>query len=384
MQPARERRPVRRVLLVAPNWLGDVIMTLPALDRLATARRDPAIPPFTLALAIRAAWAPLLAGDARVDELLVTERPGRHAGWAGAARQAAQWRAGSFDAVLLGPPSLRAALVAAAAGIPLRIGHRCDLRRPLLSRPLRRAPRGTRHYSEEMLDLARALGEAWGWPAAEQRGAADAGPALLAAAAGEPRSPAAGRPLWALGAGATFGPAKTWPAPRAAGFVRSVVASGGRVLVLGDAGAAPLVAALRAATDGLAWAQGEAAVTADTAADVVDLSGRTDLPGVVGWLRACRAYVGNDSGLMHLAAALGVPTVGLFGSSNPDWTRPLGPRTLVLAADGFDCRPCYRRTCNQREFCLDALDGQRVHAAALALAGGGPAPAAAPRGGDGP
>lgn len=384
MQPVRERRPVRRVLLVAPNWLGDVIMTLPALEWLATARRAAGAPAITLSLAIRSAWAPLLVGDARVDELLVTERPGRHAGWAGAARQAAQWRAGGFDAALLGPPSLRAALVAGAAGIPLRVGHRGDLRGPLLTLPLPRLRRGARHFSEEMLDLARALARDCGWPQAAQRSADAAGWAPLAPALVVDKRPAAGdRPLWALGAGATFGPAKTWPAPRAGEFMRSVTASGGRVLVMGDAAAAPLVAALRAATDGLSWAQGEAAVTAEPTADVIDLTGRTDLAAVVGWLRASRAFVGNDSGLMHLAAALGVPTVGLFGSSNPDWTRPLGPRTLALAADGFDCRPCYRRTCNRSEFCLDTLDGRRVHAAALALAEQGHAPGVGPRGGDG-
>lgn len=384
MQPARNRRQPCRILLVAPNWLGDLIMTLPVLDWLAAARCAPGAPEFSLSVAVRAAWAPLLTGDRRLDSLLVTERPGVHASWAGAARQAAQWRSGRFDAVLLGPPSLRAAVVAAAAGIPLRIGHRGDLRRPLLTRSLPREPRGSRHYSQEMLDLARALAHECGWADAVVSAAEAAQPALLAVDAAAARPEPGGRPLWSLGAGVTFGPAKTWPPARAAGFVRAVAATGGRVLVLGDGSAAPLVAAIRAETPGLTWARGEAAVAGEPGADVVDLAGATDLAGVAGWLRASVAYVGNDSGLMHLAAALGVATVGLFGSSNPDWTRPLGPRAVALAADGFACRPCYRRTCNQRAFCLDTIDGRRVHEVALALLSGGIDKAAAGREGSGP
>lgn len=384
MQPARSGRQSCRILLVAPNWLGDLVMTLPVLDWLAAARRAPGAPAFSVAVSARAAWAPLLSGDARLDSLLVTERPGLHAGWAGAARQAAQWRSGRFDAVLLGPPSLRVAAVAAGAGIPLRIGHCGDLRSPLLSRALPRVPRGSRHYSQEMLDLARELAAALGW-AQSVVAAAEAAPPVLLAGDQDGVRPASGvRPLWSLGAGATFGPAKTWPPARAAEFVRSVAASGGRVLVLGDGSAAPLVAAIRAETPGLAWARGEAAVAGDPAADVVDLVGATDLAGVAGWLRASLAFVGNDSGLMHLAAALGTATVGLFGSSNPDWTRPLGPRVVALTADGFACRPCYRRTCNQRVFCLDTLDGRRVHEVALALLSGGKDAAAAGREGSGP
>jgi heptosyltransferase-2 len=384
MQPARSRRQPCRILLVAPNWLGDLVMTLPVLDWLAAARLAPGAPGFSLSVAVRAAWAPLLAGDQRLDSLLVTERPGAHAGLSGAARQAAVWRSGRFDAALLGPPSLRVAVVAAAAGIPLRIGHRGDLRSPLLSRALPRAPRGSRHFSQEMLDLARALARELGWTDAVVSAAEAAPPAHLAGVAAGARPAPGGRPLWSLGAGATFGPAKTWPPARAAEFVRAVAAAGGRVLVLGDESAAPLVAAIRAQTAGLSWARGEAAVAGEPGADVVDLAGATDLAGVVGWLRASAAYVGNDSGLMHLAAALGVATVGLFGSSNPDWTRPLGPRAVALAADGFACRPCYRRTCNQNAFCLDTIDGRHVHEVALALLSGGEGAAAAGSEGNGP
>ena len=73
---------------------------------------------------------------------------------------------------------------------------------------------------------------------------------------------------------------------------------------------------------------------------------------------------------MHLAAALGVATVGIFGSSNPDWTAPLGPRTAFITAAGFDCRPCYRKTCNQPEFCLDRIGAEDVYELAQTLLAG--------------
>jgi lipopolysaccharide heptosyltransferase II len=91
------------------------------------------------------------------------------------------------------------------------------------------------------------------------------------------------------------------------------------------------------------------------AAGLVDLTGQTDLPRVVSILKSSQVFVGNDSGLMHLAAALGIPTVGVFGSSNPDWTRPIGSRTLPLVVKGFSCHPCYLKVCNQKEFCLDSI-----------------------------
>lgn len=364
-------RPVSRVLVVAPNWLGDVVMSTPLLTWLDAVRREPGGPQWRITLAVREAWAPLFTGDPRLDAMIVVERPGRHDGWRGLLRQAAQWRARRFDAVLLGPPSLRAALTAALAGIGCRIGHRGDGRDVLLTHALTRAARGRRHFSREMLDLGAALGGAAGRGRERPAPADGAATARLVCPTVATPSPAvAGRRLWALGPGTTYGPAKTWPARPTATFVSAAVAEErARIVLLGDANAAPLVTALRAATPDLRWAAGTAAVTDQPDADVIDLTGATGLPEAVAWLRACELYVGNDSGLMHVAAAIGTPTVGLFGSSNPDWTRPTGPYVRVLAADGFACRPCYRRTCDQPVFCLDTVEGRQVLAAARDLLG---------------
>ena len=140
---------------------------------------------------------------------------------------------------------------------------------------------------------------------------------------------------------------------------------GRRLALVGDASARPFAAWLRDETR-LRW-RGELAGPAG----VVDLVGRTSLAELASLLLAAEVFVGNDSGVMHLAGALGVPTVGLFGSTNPDWTAPLGTATRVLAAAGFPCRPCYRRTCNQDRFCLATIGAEEVLAAVAAVTGRG-------------
>ena len=353
------RAPV--ILVLAPNWLGDVVMMSPLVSRLAAARdRDGRRP--LIRLAVRRRWSALYAGDSRVDAVVPVERTGRHAGVAGILRLGRDLRAVAADAVVVGPPSLRAGLVARLAGIPVRVGYRQDGRGWLLTRRLRRAPRGTAHHSRELLDLGEAALAACGLV----RDEAGERQWSLLPAWGPDRAArlGAGPPLWILAPGSTYGDAKVWPRERAAAFLlRAVKDRGRRLALVGDGSAGPFAAWLRRET-GLPWRDNLAGP-----AGVVDLVGRTSLAELASVLLAAEVFVGNDSGVMHLAGALGVPTVGLFGSTNPDWTAPLGPATRVLAADGFPCRPCYRRTCNQDRFCLDTLGADAVLAAVAAVTG---------------
>ena len=163
------------------------------------------------------------------------------------------------------------------------------------------------------------------------------------------------RPVWLVAPGTTYGEAKTWPLNRVAEFVNLAVReNGAKVVMLGDQGAADFVAVLRKESS-LNWTE-----ALNDNGDVVDLTGRTNLVQVVQVMKSASAFVGNDSGLMHLAGALGLPTVGIFGSSNPDWTHPLGVRAVAVSAEGFDCRPCYRKTCNQAQFCLETISAHTV------------------------
>ncbi|HPF33844.1 MAG TPA: glycosyltransferase family 9 protein [Candidatus Krumholzibacteria bacterium] len=336
-----------RVLILAPNWLGDLVMATTLLGRCDEAGVSPVV-------LVRRRWASLLRDDPRVGGLLHYERTGLHAGWRGLPRQAARLReAGPVEAVFVLPPSLRAAAAARLAGQGPRLGFGGEGRAPLLDVCLTRPPRGSLHYCEETDLLWRAYRPAAAGPAPE--------PALPGLRTAAPAAAAAHGRVWILAVGATYGSAKAWPAPIAAGFAAAAADLGVRLLLLGDAAAAGHVQAMAAARH-LPWRGAE-----EPGDGVVDLTGRTDLSEAAGLLRSASVFVGNDSGLMHLAAALGAPTLGLFGSSNPAWTAPRGPRARALAVEGFACHPCHRRTCDQPRFCMETLTADAVLVAALEL-----------------
>lgn len=346
-----------RLLVAAPNWLGDVVMSSLLMDELAGVR-TPDGREVEVVLAVRRRWAPLFNEDPRISELVPVERTGRHRGLAGIWRLAEDWRRSRCAGIVLGPPSLRFALAAKLAGIRHRVGQRSDGRAPLLTRRLPVAPRGERHHAEELVELGCELLAAVGLEPAPPRTGGD----ILPGCGAIPARVTPGPGLWVLAPGATYGTAKAWPLRHGAAFLSEAVnARGRRVALLGDAAAS-------AAAEQLARTAGMP-LRRELAGDagLVDLTGRTDLAAAVGVLKAAEGFVGNDSGLMHLSAALGVPTVGVFGSSNPDWTAPRGPRTAVVVAEGFACRPCYLRRCDQPVFCLDEVPASRVLEALDAL-----------------
>lgn len=341
------------LLVVLPNWLGDVIMAGDLLGSLA-AWRDREGRSLALHVSIRRRWQPLVAGDRRLAGVHVYERTGRHAGWSGAPRLAREWRGLRVDAAVIAPPSWRTAAVATLAGIPRRIGAAGDGRSPLLTHAVRwTRPRGRVHHADELQSLAAAALADLGLAIATPPAAGTLWPALAQV---RPMALPAGPPLWILAPGATYGPAKIWPLAHQADWLReSVRGRDRRVVVIGDQASGEQARALREVTAGLGWSS---APSGDPG--VVDLTGRTTLPELIAWLRAAEAFVGNDSGVMHLAAALGVATVGVFGSSSVAWTAPRGSRAVAVAAEGFSCQPCFRRECNQPRFCLETVTAAQV------------------------
>jgi len=336
---------------MAPNWLGDLIMSTPLLDILRE-RVDGEIH-----VLVRDLWRPLLEDDPRIDALHTYDRRLRHVGVVGSLRLAADLRSRRYGAAFVVPPSFRAAAVAALAGIPKRVGWTGDGRRLLLSDRVARTRRGERHYCDEVADL---------WNRGAPYDGATTEPSLPAASRwpADARGGAAGSTV-ALAVGATYGDAKSWPPALAAGFAAECVRRGRRVLVLGD-GAARRHADELGRHLGSPWAPADG-----EGPGVVDLVGATDLLQVAALCRDAALFVGNDSGLMHLAAALGTPTIGLFGSTNPDWTRPRGPRVAHIAVQDFSCSPCHLRECPKPEFCLGTISAEAVTAAADELLAGG-------------
>lgn len=352
-----------RVLVVLPNWLGDLVMASPLLDLLQAAR-DEEQRPLSVIASVRRRWAPLLSRDPRLDSLITYERTGAHAGLRGIGRLAAAWRQTHADAVVICPPSLRMAVTSWLARIPRRIGERHGGRGLWLTLPLTPVqPRGQWHHAEELRRLGLVLLETMGLAVPPVPGDRVRLPGLDSL---PPAVLGNGPALWVLAPGATYGPAKTWPTPRMVEFLHLAIRDAGvRVAVVGDQGASDSLAALREQTPDLPWRR-----ETPGPAGVVDLVGATTLIDLAALLKAAAAFLGNDSGVMHLSAALGVPTLGLFGSSSKAWTGPRGPRATALTATGFACQPCFRKTCNQEVFCLDTLSGQDVYTALQDLIAG--------------
>ncbi|MEO8055344.1 MAG: lipopolysaccharide heptosyltransferase II [Acidobacteriota bacterium] len=340
-----------KTLVRATNWVGDVVMSRPALRALKAA--DPS---GRLAVLARPWVAELYRLAEEVDDVLVDEDSGRHAGGPGRARLAAEIRDAGFDRAVILPTSFSTALVLARAGVPERIGYRGEGRGPLLTQALR-------------LDLAAGEHQVW----KHLRLAAAAGASLPAApdvswdAAKEVRESARLRlaeaglsgPFVAAHVASFAHAAKRWDLARFADVFDNLSARGLSVALLGSAGEKSVNA--------------EAAAFARKAR-VFDLSGRTTLPEALGVLAAARLFVGNDSGLAHLASAAGTPSVVVFGPTDPDATRPWdGPRTdgmpvrLALARRRTPCAPCGWAVCPIDHACMTGVSPSDVVEAAQSV-----------------
>lgn len=328
-------------LVIAPQWIGDAVMTEPLLRRLH-ARGE------RLTVAALPWVAPVFRAMPQVAEIL--ELPFAHGGlqWRARRRIAHELR-GRFDTAYVLPNSLKSALVPLWAEIPRRVGYLGEARVGLLTHRLKNPPKGKR---PPMVALYSALsGEPdvrqdrprLQWPQADRQEA-------LA------RQDLAAGGYLAFVPGAEYGPAKRWPAQHFASLARLLDVS---VLLLGSAKEQALCEEIAALA---------------SSARIRNLAGETSLAEAIGLIAGAKAVVSNDSGLMHVAAGLGVPQVAVFGSSSPDHTPPLSDRAQVLwlkrdsaYQPPLDCAPCFERECPLGHTrCLVDVSPQRV-TAALAL-----------------
>lgn len=323
------------ILIVAPSWIGDTIMMQPLLMRLKVQR------PHTAIHVLTPAWsAPLLA---RMPEVAaVIENPFAHGvfDWSGRRALGRSLRNANFSQAYVLPNSWKSALVPFFTGIPQRTGYTGEARFILLNdrRTLDKA--GLPRLVDRYAALAGPSGDATPEPrltsTAEQQGAArtaldlplDAAPLILCP-------------------GAEYGPAKRWPVRHFAALAQEVGADGTAVWIVGSAKDAPIGAEIASLAAGAA----------------LNLCGRTNLEQAIDLIASARCVVSNDSGLMHVAAALDRPLVALYGSSSPGYTPPLSARATILSL-GLDCSPCFKRECPLGHLnCLENLTPDRVLAA---------------------
>ncbi len=341
---------MNRLVIRAPNWLGDAVMALPAMGAVRAA-----FPEAHLAVAAVRSIAPIFEQETSASQDSLLTLPD------GAAEVAAL-AAGGFDAVVLLPNSFRSAWSARRAGIPERWGYASGVRRSLLTRAVSR-PRGRVHQSIYYLELIKGLGLAMSdpWPRIGVRPATLArADALLAA-----HDVAPGASLVGFAPGAAYGHAKRWPPRLVAETIVRLAREAGAVCVM-----------LGAAGDRDSGREIESALPPDVR--VVNLIGRTDLGQLAGVITRCAAFVSNDSGSMHLAAALGVHVVAIFGPTDERVTSPLGGparggglATPDVLTHRVFCRPCMLRDCPIDHRCMKGITAGEVVEKVIARLGAG-------------
>jgi heptosyltransferase-2 len=326
---------MKRPVILAPNWLGDAVMALPAIADFLRAVR-----PAIVTIAARPAIAPLFSLVPGIDETIVLSR--ERGAYLGLGREL---KGRGLDLALLMPNSIHAAILAATAAIPERWGYRTNWRGHWLTRSVTPPP-GV-HQVEYYQHLVRCLGFPTG-PGEPTLSISEdvrqSGVRLLVGAGWDGK-----QPLVAFAPGAAFGGAKRWPPGSFAQLAEALSGDGIRAVLVGTRSDAPcgqvVLAAIASSTTPL------------------DLIGRTDLPTLAGVLATCRALVTNDSGAMHLAAAIGTPVTALFGPTNERATRPVGDEHVVLSHSVW-CRPCMLRECPLDHGCMKALSVSTVAATA--------------------
>ena len=331
---------MNRLVILAPNWLGDAVMALPAI---ADIRR--AAPEAHVTVAARASVAPMFRLAPTVDDVVVLEGRtllGRVSTWR---ELGIELVGGGFDTALLMPNSVHAALMASRAGIPERWGYRTSFRSSLLTRGVH--PPAGLHQVEYYQQLVHALGFANG-PIEPQLtvppNVREATAQTLAVAGWNGRSK-----LAAVAPGAAYGGAKRWPPHLFAELVDALAADDVQSVLIGSR------------ADEATGADVLGRVTRQSAA--LNLIGRTDLAALAGVLTHCRALVTNDSGAMHLGAAVGVSVTALFGPTDERATRPMGDPHVVITHEVW-CRPCMLRECPIDHRCMRGIQPAAVVEAA--------------------
>jgi heptosyltransferase II len=343
------------VLVRATNWLGDAVMSLPAIRAVRQA-----FPNARLVVVARPWVADLYARETGIDQV-IRYQPRN---WRDRREFAERLRRERFDSAILLQNAFDAALIAWMAGVPVRIGYSRDGRRCLLTTPVPvpesgDIPRHERFYYLEMLRRAQLIDDERyfraGIPDIQLEGiqAAQASGASRLAALGVSSD------VIGISPGAAYGNAKRWPPER---FAEAAVAISAR---LKNFGSRPSVLLFGSAAERLLCEQVAARIDC-AGVSARNLAGETTLREFIDMAAACRLFLTNDSGAMHVASALAVPTVAIFGATDDTTTGPAGPSARVVR-EHAECSPCLLRECPIDHRCMTHVSAETVAGAALQL-----------------
>jgi len=336
-----------KILVRAPNWVGDAVMAIPALQAIRLTHAGDEI-----CVLARPVVAELFSGQPFANRMLPYDFRRRHRGWLGREKLISELRKEKFDAALLLQNAFDAAWLAWRAGIPKRIGYARDGRSALLSKAIRvphdgEIPKHESHYYLELLHRA-------GW--------IDSVPAILptgllvsdaARASAESLLRAAGvqENAWrvAIAPGASYGAAKCWPPERFAQLADRLISEcGADVIFFGTPGEKEIAAR----------------ILSNMKSRAISLVGETSMRDLAALFARCSLFIGNDSGAMHVAAAAGLPVIGIFGSTEPEGTAPV-TQQFTLIREVVSCSPCFLRRCPVDHRCMTRIAVDSVFSAAL-------------------
>lgn len=319
---------MKKILIVGPSWVGDMVM---AQALFITLQEQAAAQEIELVIDVLApAWSrPLLERMPEVRRAIDLPFGHGELNLAGRYRLGHSLRKQRYDQVIVLPNSFKSALTTLFVRSPLRTGWRGEMRGLLLNDVRRLDKEALPLMVQRFVALALPAGASLPDPVPRPRLVTEA---QTVATAVQELQLNLERPLLLICPGAEFGDAKQWPAQHYAALCSERVAAGWQVWILGSA------------KDSEVAAQILAAIPLELCRHVVDLTGSTSLAQAIDLMSLADAVVSNDSGLMHVAAALGRPIVALYGSTSADFTPPLTDNVQLLTTD-IACRPCFERTC---------------------------------------
>jgi len=338
-----------KLLIRAPNWVGDAVMAIPALEIVRRMHADDEI-----CVLARPVVAETLSGQPFLDRILQYDFRGRHRGWIGREKLIAELRKEKFDVAVLLQNAFEAAWLAWRAGIPERIGYARDARGPLLTKAIRipqegEIPKHESHYYLELLRRARWIESSLAIPPIRLL----VSEAARTGAESALRSAGARENAWrcAIAPGASYGAAKCWPPERFALLADRLISEcGADVIFFGTPGEKEIAARIRS----------------NMKSRAISMVGETSMRDLAALFASCSVFIGNDSGAMHVAAAAGLPVIGIFGSTDPEGTAPVTEQ-FTLIREAVSCSPCFLRRCPVDHRCMTRITVDSVFLAAMQL-----------------
>ncbi len=337
---------IYRIVVRAPNWVGDAVMSVAAFRALRTL-----FPNAHITVVAKPGTSDIFRDADFVDEVLVYDRRG----WSSVWQQVRKWKQRRFDLALLFQNAFEAAAIAYLARVPQRIGYDTERRGFMLTHPVAVPSwKNERHEIFYYLNLFTELERA-----SLSTQSASAEPQFQIAVSAQRREAArkilaghtvAGRPLVLLCPGSVNSRAKRWPAERYAALADQLAESGLSVVLIGSAGE------LEVSKHVMRLAR----------RPPVLLTGKTSVAEVTALISIADALVTNDTGPAHIGAAVGTPTLVIFGPTNPLTTRPYGPAGEIVRHPP-DCAPCMLRDCPIDHRCMTAITSEEVFQRATEL-----------------